>query len=108
EHRHPGHAGAAFGAAAGAAAFVAGLLVELATTHFLLDAAVFDQFPKSSHGFLDRFPFAQTQLDHEFLRLSSMRKDSPTVGRPGGFPPQNPIRKGPESGSHAATCGSCS
>src|SRR5262245_43309728 len=72
QHRHAGHAGAAFGAAAGAAAFVAGFLVELATTHFLLDAAVFDQFPKSSYGFLNRFPFAQTQLDHEFLRLSSM------------------------------------
>src|SRR5690349_17813312 len=50
---HAGHAGAAFGTAAGAAAFVARLFVKLAATHFLLDAAVFHQFSKPAHRLLN-------------------------------------------------------
>lgn len=73
---HPGETGATFGAATGAAALVAGLFVEFATTHFLLDTAVFDQFSKSTNRFLNGFSLAQTQLDHKHLQKSE-RKETP-------------------------------
>jgi hypothetical protein len=48
-------AGAAFGAQAGAAFDFAGLLVEFANSHFLLDTAAFDQLAETADGFLGRF-----------------------------------------------------
>lgn len=44
----------AFGAETGTAAGFARLLVILATTHFLLDAAAFNQLAETANGFLDR------------------------------------------------------
>src|SRR4051812_26556138 len=48
-------AGAAFGAQAGAAFDFAGLLVEFANSHFLLDTAALDQLAETADGFLGRF-----------------------------------------------------
>ena len=48
-------AGAAFGTQAGAALDFAWLLVEFANTHFLLNAAAFDQLAETADGFLGRF-----------------------------------------------------
>src|SRR6188472_2121203 len=48
-------ASAAFGAQAGAAFDFAGLFVEFANSHFLLDTAALDQLAETADGFLGRF-----------------------------------------------------
>lgn len=48
-------AGTALGTQTGAALDLAGLFVEFANPHFLLDPASLDQLAKASDGFLGRF-----------------------------------------------------
>lgn len=77
---HPGHFGFAFGTATGAATAFAGLFVEFAATHFLLDAAVLDQLTKPTNRFLNRLSLTQTQLDHKCSPDSTTKKGDPGEG----------------------------
>jgi hypothetical protein len=83
---HSQQASPAFGSAACAAALVARLFVILATTHFLLDSRVFDQFAEPLHSVRNRFMLAQTQLDHETLLVTQ------NVGN-GGAALESPLRR---------------
>ena len=55
---------------AGAATGVARLFVIFFAAHFLLDAAAFDELAKAANGFVNRFAFADLQLNHESLLVS--------------------------------------
>lgn len=93
DHWETGHASPAFCTTTSTAALVAGLFIELAATHFLLDAAMFDQLPKTTHRFLNRLAFTQTQLDHKFLLW-------PIPSRTLQFRPRHPSPT-PSAGEHS-------
>jgi hypothetical protein len=59
-----GAAATAFGAQAGAATRLAGLLVILATAHFLLDSTSLDELAETADRFLNRFTIPHIQLNH--------------------------------------------
>jgi hypothetical protein len=59
-----GAAGAVFGSQASAAADFAGLFVVLAATHFLLDAAAFNQLAETADRLLNALAVADDQLNH--------------------------------------------
>jgi len=65
---HRGHqpiaASAALGAETRAALDFAGLFVELADPHFILDAASLDELTEAADGLLSRFFIAQRQFNH--------------------------------------------
>jgi hypothetical protein len=59
-----GAAGAIFGTQAGAAADFTRLFIVLAATHFLLDAAAFNQLAETADRFLNALAVADDQLNH--------------------------------------------
>jgi hypothetical protein len=60
------------------------LLIELATTHFLLDSTSLDKLAKPSYGFLNALPVPNHQFDHACSpnRLTELScKKAPSLGR---------------------------
>jgi hypothetical protein len=65
--RESQQAGTALRSAARTAALVAGLLVIFPSSHFFLDAGMFNELSEPLDGIRDRFMFSQAQFDHKVL-----------------------------------------
>ena len=88
---------------AGTATRVARLFVIFFAAHFLLDAAAFDELAKAANGFVNRFAFADLQLNHESLLVSfALEKVKPKPSLCGWANRQRRVSQRPTSAGRLA------